>query len=265
MSIIWKDVLVAIGSIIFIDLVLSGDNALVIGAAVSTIPGKQRRSALIFGGGAAIILRVICTVFAAFLLEVPFLRFFGGLLVLFIATRLIMEQKAETTTDAKQLAEASEKNELPIWGMVILQKIRALFASKTSDEKNRFFNAIVTIVIADITMSLDNIISVAALAKGNILFLSIGLAVSIVLLILGSAVVATIMQRFPVLIFLAYLILTWVSINLIWDDLANISFINNQTFYLILLYVLTFGVMIGIACFLWLGRRSVNLAARARR
>lgn len=114
--------------------------------------------------------------------------------------------------------------------------------------------AIITIVIADITMSVDNIISVAALAKGNILFLVLGLGLSITLLILGSAVVAALMHRFPMLIFLAELILAWISGKLIWNDLSKIPQIDYSS-YQITLYILTFAIVIGAALLIWLQQR----------
>jgi YjbE family integral membrane protein len=176
--------LATIGSIILIDIVLSGDNALVIGAAASRLPRGLRLLAIVWGGVGAIVLRILLAGVATSLLLWPFLQALGGIVLVVIAIRLLMPQ-----------------DDGP--------RFRA---------RDRFLPAILTILAADATMSLDNIIAIGALAKGNVAVLGIGLLFSMLVLFLASAVVARIIERLSILLDLASLVLAYTAANLVAAD-----------------------------------------------
>ena len=207
--------LATLGSIIFVDLTLSGDNALVIGAAASSMSPRLRRFALVLGGSGAIILRILATFFASLLLSVPYLQTIGGLLVGYIALQLLINQEKDNSSTLSESTQA-----------------------KTISRRRYFVMAIFTITIADLTMSLDNVIAVAALARGRLLLLSIGLIVSIAFLFIASAIIAEVIRRLPWLIILGSLVLTLVASDLIWHDLQRLPFVGNNGIYQFLVYVI---------------------------
>lgn len=170
--------------IVLIDLVLSGDNAVVIGIAAARLSPEQRRRAIVFGGGAAVGLRIIFTVLASLLLDIPLIQLVGGLLLFYIAFKLLQPaDEGEHITEADNMAQA-----------------------------------IKTILLADVVMSLDNILAVAATADGHLWLLLFGLALSIPLLLLGSNVVATVLDRFPILLYAGVLILVHTAIHMVNED-----------------------------------------------
>ncbi len=170
--------------IIVIDLVLSGDNALVIGMAARRLPPRQRRLAIILGGGAAIGLRVLFAVIAALLLAIPFLQAAGGLLLLWVAWKLLRES-----------------------GPV-----------HEAEESISVVGALKTIVVADVVMSLDNILAIAGVSHGDILLLLFGLLVSMPLILFGSGIIASLMNRVPWLGLLGAAILAWAAGSMIIED-----------------------------------------------
>ncbi len=153
--------------IIWINIILSGDNAVVIALAARSLPPEQQKKAIMFGSGAAVVLRIGLTVVAAKLMTLEYLQIVGGLLLLWIGV---------------QLLESEDEGE------------------EEGAEQSSMFAAIRTILIADIVMSLDNVIAVAAAAKGNDVLLIIGLAISIPLVIFGSTLMIKLMERYPVII-----------------------------------------------------------------
>ncbi len=155
---------VALLQIVWIDLLLSGDNAIVIALACRNLPEKQRRLGIFWGVFAAIALRVVLTAFAVQLLEIPYLKTVGGLLLVWIGVKLVMPQNDD------------EGHEI--------------------EAKDKLLAAIKTIVIADFAMSLDNVIAVAGAAKGSMFLLIFGLALSIPLVVWGSKIVLALMNRF---------------------------------------------------------------------
>ena len=162
---------VALGSIMVANILLSGDNAVVIALASRNLPPKQQKTAIFWGSAAAIILRVVLTITAVQLLSVPYLKMIGASLLLYIGVQLL----ADSDEDSDMKAESN------IWG------------------------AIRTILIADLVMSLDNVIAVAAAAqKGpeetRLILLIIGLGLSIPLIIFGSTMLLKVMERFPIVI-----------------------------------------------------------------
>ena len=158
------ELLQRIGSIILIDLVLSGDNAVVIGMASRRLPAAQRRKAIIWGGGGAVVLRMIFTIMAALLLDIPYLQAIGGILLLYIAIKLVKPH----VIHAEHVKEAGTMGE-----------------------------AIRTIILADVVMSLDNMLAVGGAAHGDVWLLLFGLTLSIPILLLGSSAIARLIDKYP--------------------------------------------------------------------
>jgi YjbE family integral membrane protein len=173
--------------IIWINIILSGDNAVVIALAARSLPDHQQRQAILFGSGAAVVLRIALTVVAAALLELSFLQIIGGILLLYIGAQLLSEDGGEDEGEV---------------------------------EKASLFAAIRTILIADIVMSLDNVIAVAAAAKGNMTLLILGLAISIPMVIFGSAIMIKLMMRFPIIVTFGACLIGWVGGETIASDVA---------------------------------------------
>ncbi len=187
----------AVGGIILVDLALSGDNALVIGAAASSLPRRQRWLAIAAGGTGAIVLRICFAIVATLLLTLAFIQALGGLVLLFIAVRLLVDSQHRDAETARGAEDAGEANG---------QVRRGLFA------------ALVTILLADVTMSLDNVLAIGALAHGDIPLLIVGLLLSIGILLVGSALVAELIQRLPWLMDVAALVLGWTAANMLQHD-----------------------------------------------
>lgn len=171
--------------IIWIDLLLSGDNAIVIALACRSLPPKQRKLGMLLGAGTAIGLRIVFAIFITYLLQVPFLKVVGGLLLLWIGTKLAVGED-----EAEHSIESSEN----LW------------------------RAVKTIAIADAVMSLDNVIAIAAAAGGNIWLFIFGLLLSIPLIIFGSTLLSTIMERFPIIIWAGAALLGWIAGEMIVSD-----------------------------------------------
>jgi len=177
---------VALMQIIMINIVLSGDNAVVIALACRELPPQQQKKAIVFGSVGAIVLRVVLTFFAVYLLTLPYLKLIGAALLLWIGVGLL---KGEDDG-----AELSGNSNLAA--------------------------AIKTIIVADLVMSLDNVIGVAAAAKGNVPLLVIGLVISIPLIIYGSTLILKLMARFPVIITIGAGLLGWVAGEMALSDPA---------------------------------------------
>ncbi|MBS0340868.1 MAG: TerC family protein [Proteobacteria bacterium] len=180
------DFWVALSQIILINIVLSGDNAVVIAMASRALPPAQQKKAIIFGSVGAIVLRVVLTFFAVYLLTLPYLKLVGAALLLWIGVGLLQ-------------GEDGEEN---------LEGHSGLFA------------AIKTIVVADLVMSLDNVVGVAAAAKGNVPLLVFGLVISIPLIIFGSTIILKLMSRFPIIITAGAALLGWVAGEMAMSDPA---------------------------------------------
>jgi YjbE family integral membrane protein len=179
----------ALAEVLLVNIVLSGDNAVVIGLASRDLEPDARQRAILLGGGFAVALRLILTIPAEMLLKVPFLRAGGGLLLIWVAFRLLTGEEGETNHGG---------------------------ASSIA-------TAIRLIVLADLTMSLDNILAVAAVAERSdhaVLVLMIGLALSIPIVLLGGNVVARLMGRLPVLVWIGAAILGYTAGELIAEDHA---------------------------------------------
>lgn len=190
----------SLGAIILVDLALSGDNALIIGAAAAGLPRRQRTLAIVAGGGAAAVLRILFAVAATSLLGLPLLSAVGGLALLVIAARLLMGRDA----DGRERGGDEEK--------------RATAQASRATRERSFMGALLTILVADVTMSLDNVLAIGGLARGELPLLAVGLALSVGLLLVGSALVAALIARLPWLLDLAALVLGWTAGAMIAHD-----------------------------------------------
>jgi len=182
----------ALGSIIWVNILLSGDNAVVIALAARGLPPHQQKKAIFFGSAAAIVMRIVLTLIAVEMLKWPWLKIVGGVLLVYIGVSLLLEE-----------GEGDEDG---------------------SDTKNAgLLVAIRTILVADLVMSLDNVLAVAAAAKGNTVLLVLGLAISIPLIIFGSTLLLKVMERFPIIITLGAALLGWLAGEMILTDPAVVA------------------------------------------
>lgn len=189
---------VAVGQIIMIDILLGGDNAVVIALACRGLPAHQRTKGIIWGTAGAIVLRVILIAFALALLQVPFLKFVGALLLIWIGIKLIAPEEE----DAHGSIQGSDK----LWG------------------------AIKTIIVADLVMSVDNVIAIAGAAQGageqhQLSLVIFGLLVSIPIIVWGSQLVLKLMDRFPIIILLGGMLLGWIAGTMMHSDPALVPYI----------------------------------------
>jgi YjbE family integral membrane protein len=176
---------IAVGQIILIDIVLSGDNAVVIAMACRNLSPEQRRTGIFWGVAGAVSLRVVLTVFAALVMNLPWLKLVGGLLLVWIAVKLMLPED-----EGGHEIESS----VHLWG------------------------AVKTIVVADFVMSLDNVIGVAGAAHGSLALLLFGLAVSIPLIVWSSQLILHWMERFPSIVLLGAALLGYVAGEMILTD-----------------------------------------------
>ena len=177
----------ALGSIIFTNVILSGDNAVVIALAARSLPPQQQGKAIFWGSAAAIVLRIILTLVAVTLLQQPYLKIVGGLLLFYIGIQLLVEEEEEV-----------EEGKEP--------EVKSMMA------------AVRTILIADLVMSLDNVLAVAAAAKDSIVLLILGLGISIPLIIFGSTLLLRLMERFPIIITLGGALLGYLAGEMLATD-----------------------------------------------
>jgi YjbE family integral membrane protein len=175
--------------IIWIDLILSGDNAVVIALACRNLPEKQRKWGIILGAGMAIGLRIIFAGMITQLLAIPYLKLIGGILLLWIAIKLLLGE--ETTEEDAGIAS-----------------------------HDKLWRAVMTIAMADVLMSLDNVIAVAAAAKGSVMLIAFGIVLSIPLIIYGSTLILGLITRYPIFIWFGSLLLGWISGELIAHENA---------------------------------------------
>jgi YjbE family integral membrane protein len=187
-------------TIIWVNIILSGDNAVVIALAALSLPKHQQGKAIFWGAGAAVVLRIILTIIAVEMLKISFLKIIGGLLLFWIAVKLLMSEDGDANV-------------------------------KSSDN---LIQAIKIILVADLVMSLDNVVAVAAAAKGSILLLVLGLAISIPLVIFGATILMKLMERYPIIVIIGAaligsvagellvtdpVLLDWVKANMPWLEI----------------------------------------------
>jgi YjbE family integral membrane protein len=179
--------LVQLLKIMWINILLSGDNAVVIALACRGLTPENRKWGIILGAGVAIVLRIIFTGVVTQLMELPYLKIIGGVLLLWIAVQLLLEN-----ADEKDIKESNN-----IWG------------------------AVRVIAVADLVMSLDNVVAIAAAAHGNWLLIIIGLGISIPLIVFGAQLVIMMLERWPWLVWFGAALLGWVAGELIADELTT--------------------------------------------
>jgi YjbE family integral membrane protein len=235
------EVLSAIAGIMLVDLVLSGDNALVIGAAAAGLQRRQRWVAILCGGTGAVILRVAFAFLATFLLQLPWLQAIGGVVLLFIAIRLLADRHQKQSPDSTE-QDRSHTSETK---------------GKLQSASRGLLSALLTILVADVTMSLDNVLAVGALAHGNILVLSIGILLSISILLIGSALVAELIKWLPWLLDGAALILAWTGANMLLNDLQLGDILNDYAWTAIAVPALSLGIVLVADVFLRLQDRKM--------
>lgn len=182
------DFWIAVLQIIAIDIVLSGDNAVVIALACRNLPAEQRRKGILWGVAGAVGLRVVLTAFAAGLLGFPYLKLIGGALLLWIGVKLLLPEEAQGHDEVAG--------------------------------HERLLDAVKTIIVADFVMSLDNVIAVAAASRDSLLLLLFGLAVSIPLIMWSSQLVLKLMERHPIVVTLGAGLLGWVAGGMLVSDAA---------------------------------------------
>ncbi|MGG0185675.1 TerC family protein [Bacillus rhizoplanae] len=192
------DFLSSILIIVGIDIVLGGDNAIVIALASRNLPETERNKAIVLGTGLAIILRIFLTVLAVYLLNIPFLQLTGGILLTLIAINLLTDNNHD------------------------LSSIKA---------KTTLFQAVRTIVFADLVMGFDNVLAIAGAAHGNIALVIIGLLISIPIIIWGSKLILLCMERFPLLVYIGAAILAYTAGNMIAHEKFFTSFFEKNPFF----------------------------------
>jgi YjbE family integral membrane protein len=182
----------AVGKIIWINVLLSGDNALVIAMACRGLHGRHRLWGMVIGAGVAVVLLIAFTGLVATLMAMPYLKLIGGLALLVIAAKLLVPEDESDEVEA---------------GTTLWHAIRI-------------------VVIADIIMSLDNVIAVAAAANGQLSLLILGLAISIPMIIAGAALIMVVLDRFPALVWLGAMLLGWIAGDVIASDPADQSLLH---------------------------------------
>jgi YjbE family integral membrane protein len=177
---------IGLAKIIGVNIILSGDNAVVIALAARSLPPAQQKKAVFWGAGAAVIMRIVLTIFAVALLSLPWLKLIGSLLLFWIGIKLLIPEDGDDDIPAS----------------------------------DQLLAAIKTILVADLVMSLDNVIAVAAAAGGSYILLILGLAISIPLVIFGATLLIKLMERFPVIITIGAGLIGWVAGEMLVADSA---------------------------------------------
>ncbi|HEX3032398.1 MAG TPA: TerC family protein [Bacillota bacterium] len=197
-------------SILMINIVLSGDNAVVIALASRSLPASQQKKAVFYGTFGAIALRVLLTLVVVYLLKIPFLKFVGGVMLVWIAIKLLSHEE-----DDENVEGAAN-----IWA------------------------AIKTIIVADFVMSLDNVLGVAAAAQGHMGLLIAGLAISIPIIIAGSSIILKLMDKWPFVVDIGAALIGWTAGEMIMEDELIKGFIHNDIATYAISLVLAVGVVV---------------------
>jgi len=181
-----------------INILLSGDNAVVIALAVRGLPARQRLWGMVLGAGCAAVLLILFTAIVATLMQLPYLKFAGGLALFWVAIKLVTPDESHDGGDSGEAAD-------------------------------NLWRAVRIVVVANLVMSLDNVIAVAAAAKGNYILLGLGLAISIPIVIAGSALFLWIIERFPIIIWGGGALLGWIAGGLLPDDPVVAQYFTEAT------------------------------------
>ena len=178
------DFLTALGAIVVLDLVLAGDNAVVIAMASHHLPTTVRRRAVLLGTAGAVLIRMLMTLVAVWLLTVPYLQALGGVILLPIALKLLKPQTQELSLNASA----------------------------------SFWAAVRTIIIADAAMGIDNVLAIAGAAHGNFILVLLGLMISVPIIVGGSQLIGRLMEQYPVLIYIGSAIMAWTAGSMVMHD-----------------------------------------------
>jgi YjbE family integral membrane protein len=211
--------------VFLVDLLLSGDNAMVIALACRSLPPELTRRAMLIGIGAAIAMRILLTSVASFMLSIPMLKLVGGIALTIIAIQLIIEEEEETEAD-----------EIP------------------GNRRPELWSAVSTIIVADLVMSVDNVVALAAVTQGSLLFLVIGLLMSVPLLMFGSLFVTNLLTRYPLLIRGGGALLGWLAGDIAISDPLIAAWVSQQA------PALTVVVPIAVALFVLVESRIIETA-----
>jgi YjbE family integral membrane protein len=215
----------ALLKIIGVNIVLSGDNAVVIALAARALPERQQKQAIFWGAGAAIVMRIVLTIFAVELLKLEWLKLIGSVLLLWIGVKLLIPEDGEEGVSAS----------------------------------DNMLQAIKTILIADLVMSLDNVIAVAAAAGGSLVLLVLGLAISIPLVIFGATLLVHLMERYPIIITIGAALIGFVAGEMAWEDGAiaawTSAYSSNMKYVAAVL-----GAVFVVALGQWIARRQARAA-----
>lgn len=213
MEFLSSEFLWALMSIIFIDLVLAGDNAIVIGMAARNLPAEQQKRAIIWGTAGAIAIRLFSTLVVVWLLKIPALMVAGGVLLLWISLKLLIEKKNHEVGASDNL-----------------------------------FSAVKTIVIADGVMGIDNVIGVAGLAHGDMTLIIIGVLITIPIVIWGSTAFIRLIERYPVIVYLGGGILAWTAGGMIAGDIIFADYLAGIPYASSLLSI---AAVVGVMLIAW--------------
>ena len=184
MEIVSMQFFMALGSIILLDILLGGDNAVVIAMAANKLPGNLRRKAILIGTGGAVVIRLVMTLIAVWLLTIPFLQALGGLILLPIAVKLLVPEEYDENVTAS----------------------------------DSLMGAIKTIIIADAAMGVDNVLAIAGASHGSFLLVACGFLISIPIIVGGSTIIGKLMVRFPVILYAGAGLLGWTAGSMIGHD-----------------------------------------------
>ena len=215
---------VAVTEIIFVNILLSGDNAVVIALACRNLSQRARRQGIFWGVLGAIVLRIVLTLFAMSLLVYPYLKLVGGLLLIWIGIKLIAQDDGED------------------------HKVKA---------SDRLLTAVWTIIVADLVMSLDNVMAVAAAAKGHVVLMAFGLIVSIPIVIIGAQVIMRLMGRYPILVVLGGGLLGYIAGEMaVEDPIVQPWFVENAPDLANIVPLLGFALVVAVG--MWSTRRRAR-------
>ena len=215
-----------LGTIVWFNIILSGDNAVVIALAARSLPSRQKQRAIIWGAGAAVVLRILLTIVAVALLQFPYLKLVGAAALLWIAVQLIVPDQSE----------GDEVQSTP-----------------------NLLAAIRTILIADLVMSTDNVLAVAAVARDSNLLLTLGLVISIPLVVFGAALLMKLMERYPLIITLGAAVLGWTAGDMGVTDPAVAEWVAAEAAWLHW-GAPAVGAVLVVAVGMWLAKRKPAIA-----
>jgi YjbE family integral membrane protein len=204
------DLLSGLISVIIVNVILSGDNAVVIAMAVRSLPRSQRQKGIIIGAAGAVLLRIVLTFFVARMLQTPYLKLIGGLVIVWLAVKLFVDVTPEDGAD---------------------------------QEAGTIWQALKIIVIADITMSLDNMLGVGAASRGNVFLLIFGLTTSIPIIIFASNFLSMLMDKYPIILYFGAAVLGKVGGEMIITDPVVTQFLTPSEFFI---YIVEGGMAIGV-------------------